>query len=467
MKKGLVDLLIRKTMHLFFTLILFVCFNPGMASALGVGELYGYSFLNELFDAEIELIGAQDHDLSEIQVALAPKEDFIRAGFAYKLPAHIDFKVIRKLGKTFVRATTQQVISEPYLDFVIRLSWGHGVLVRGYTVLLDPRPLHPSKQRPKRWLDLPNYFPKTSPSTLSSKTSRGGEEVIIANAQLPSAPPISKSAAPVNFEALASAAVTAQEAAKSVPATPLPQPLPVSERPGQVAVKKLNLGSEFNDLFDEKMIPARIEPSTPLDTKPAEEAAPVPKMKIIAQVPSIPVNPVGMQQFVPKNKDELQVMMNQIEDKTRALNTAYSALKAQGLSTVESMEELLQLPQKLRGGPWTFILFLPTGLLLAFYARRIWSKYAAKKQQGLKAVPLQWGAPDNVPRVFASGKPGPESQPQALLYKEMASKLDLAHSYVVAEQFAEARILLEDVSQHGDPLAQENAKAILAELPNN
>lgn len=41
-------------------------------------------------------------------------------------------------GRPTILVTSNQPISEPFLDFLVELNWPNGRLLREYTVLLDP-----------------------------------------------------------------------------------------------------------------------------------------------------------------------------------------------------------------------------------------------------------------------------------------------------------------------------------------
>ncbi len=108
--------------------------------ALGLGEIELNSSLNQPLDAELELLSATDADLQGLKVQIGSAEAFSKAGidrpfFLNKL----NFEVKRKAdGTAVVRVTSSDVVREPFLDFLLELSWSKGRLLREYTVLVDP-----------------------------------------------------------------------------------------------------------------------------------------------------------------------------------------------------------------------------------------------------------------------------------------------------------------------------------------
>lgn len=107
---------------------------------LGMGDIDSASSLNERFNARIPLRSVEDVDSNNIKVALASPEAFERAGLqrsAYL--ARLDFAVKQaEDGSFYVQVTSDEPIKEPFLNFLVRVRWPQGQLMREYTVLLDP-----------------------------------------------------------------------------------------------------------------------------------------------------------------------------------------------------------------------------------------------------------------------------------------------------------------------------------------
>lgn len=103
--------------------------------ALGLGELKLESALSQPLKAEIELVDTKGLTEWEIKPRLASQEDFDRAGVdRVFFLTKIDFKI--EDGRILL--STRESINEPFLNFLIELSWPSGRVLREYTVLLDP-----------------------------------------------------------------------------------------------------------------------------------------------------------------------------------------------------------------------------------------------------------------------------------------------------------------------------------------
>jgi len=113
---------------------------PASAYPLGIGEIKLHSALNQKLNAEIALIVDNNEDASAIKVKLAPPEKFDEAGvpWSYFL-SKIKFEpVIEANGTVFVKLSSQETLREPFLDFLLEVTWEKGSLYREFTVLVDP-----------------------------------------------------------------------------------------------------------------------------------------------------------------------------------------------------------------------------------------------------------------------------------------------------------------------------------------
>ena len=122
------------------TLVILGVLYPGMATALGLGELTLHSFLNESLDAEVDLLETEGLDVGQVRIRLATREDFQRAGVERKyFLTNLKFEIVGLEGEPArLRITSAERVREPFLDFLIEARWPSGRILREYTVLLDP-----------------------------------------------------------------------------------------------------------------------------------------------------------------------------------------------------------------------------------------------------------------------------------------------------------------------------------------
>jgi len=118
------------------------------AHALGVGEVNLNSRLNQPLDAKIALFEADGLDSEEVIVKLASPEAFERVGLdrPYFLT---DLKFSSRLqgAQGNIIVTSSKPIREPYLSFLIEVTWPNGRMLREYTLLLDPPVYAPTPQQ--------------------------------------------------------------------------------------------------------------------------------------------------------------------------------------------------------------------------------------------------------------------------------------------------------------------------------
>lgn len=115
--------------------------------ALGLGGVRVESALNEPLNAKVELISVEQTAVEDIRVKLAGPEVFSRAGVARPfLLSKLRFKpVIPEQGSPYIQVSTRDSVREPFLDFLLEVSWPQGNLVREFTILLDPPTYQPPR----------------------------------------------------------------------------------------------------------------------------------------------------------------------------------------------------------------------------------------------------------------------------------------------------------------------------------
>ena len=113
---------------------------PGAAYGVGLGDIHLGSGLNQPLNADIELLGATPEELTQLRAAVASREIFARYGL--DRPAFLSgltFKVGHDAaGRNVLTVHTADAVGEPFVTFLVELSWPRGHLIREYTVLLDP-----------------------------------------------------------------------------------------------------------------------------------------------------------------------------------------------------------------------------------------------------------------------------------------------------------------------------------------
>ena len=133
---------------------------PPVALPLGLGEIRLGSALNEPLSAEIDLVAATPEELGALQAQLASRDLFQRYGL--DRPGYLDsleFRVGRgQDGRSVLLVRSREAISEPFVSFLVDVTWPRGHLLREYTVLLDPPVFAPEGD-------------KYAPATVSAPTS--------------------------------------------------------------------------------------------------------------------------------------------------------------------------------------------------------------------------------------------------------------------------------------------------------
>ena len=115
------------------------------AQALGLGQIEVKSALNQPLVAEIPVLVSNRGEADALHVRLAAPEAFARVGLDRPAlqAANLAFEVVNDGGRTVIRITTPNNVSDPFLNFLLEVDWGSGKMLREYTVLLDPPSMMP------------------------------------------------------------------------------------------------------------------------------------------------------------------------------------------------------------------------------------------------------------------------------------------------------------------------------------
>ncbi len=150
-------------------LAIFLLTSPSTPFALGLGDIQLHSALNEPLDAEIELLSTAPDELSSLRASLATRETFARYGLDRPvLLQNIDFKVARSGdGRNVLKVRSREPITEPFLSFLVEVTWPRGRLLREYTLLMDPPVYMPGAEQAAS-------APVSAPQAGTTETERRG-----------------------------------------------------------------------------------------------------------------------------------------------------------------------------------------------------------------------------------------------------------------------------------------------------
>lgn len=112
---------------------------PTASNALSLGEIESKSSLNQPFQGRINLLSTSVAEAQNLRVRVASPEVFNRVGI--DRPAFLNsirFRTTTQNGRPVILVSSTQPINEPFLNFLLEVSWPNGQLLKEYTVLLDP-----------------------------------------------------------------------------------------------------------------------------------------------------------------------------------------------------------------------------------------------------------------------------------------------------------------------------------------
>ena len=106
------------------------------------------SALGEPLKAEVELV-AEKNEIASLAVRLASADAFERAGLTYSnFLAGVRVSIEKRAGgEPYVRLTSSQPVTEPFVDLLVELTWSSGRISREFTALLDPPSLIADREK--------------------------------------------------------------------------------------------------------------------------------------------------------------------------------------------------------------------------------------------------------------------------------------------------------------------------------
>lgn len=110
-----------------------------LAPALGLGDITLHSALNQPLRADIALVDAAGLEEGDLSVSLATADEFSRAGIERVFFLNdLKFTPILRGSRSVIRVSSNKVVNEPFLNFLVQLNQPNGRVLREYTVLIDP-----------------------------------------------------------------------------------------------------------------------------------------------------------------------------------------------------------------------------------------------------------------------------------------------------------------------------------------
>ena len=113
--------------------------GPLTANAAGMGKITVLSALGQPLRAELDITASKE-ELGSLAARVAPAEAFRQANVEYaSVLSTVRFTLDKHPdGKPYFKIQTDRAVNDPFIDFLVELSWSSGRLVREYAFLLDP-----------------------------------------------------------------------------------------------------------------------------------------------------------------------------------------------------------------------------------------------------------------------------------------------------------------------------------------
>lgn len=170
-----------KTIYKHCRLALLALLVPSMAGAVGLGKLTVRSLLGQPLNAEVDLVSVQNDELATLSARAASIDAFGQANRQYgALVAGLRFSIEKRTdGQPYIKVTSEQTVSDPFVDLLLELNWASGRLMREYTLLIDPPNYAPAQPLAS--------VPTLAPQTRAVPVPLPPSEVAVPPATTPSA----------------------------------------------------------------------------------------------------------------------------------------------------------------------------------------------------------------------------------------------------------------------------------------
>ncbi len=112
---------------------------PGLAWALGLGQIQSETRIGQDLRARIPILAAKPGVLQGLTVGLAGPDAYHRAGIREAdFLFNLKFQVKQDANGPYVLITSSQPVRLPFLNILVRAHWASGDVTRQYTLLLNP-----------------------------------------------------------------------------------------------------------------------------------------------------------------------------------------------------------------------------------------------------------------------------------------------------------------------------------------
>ena len=117
-----------------FKLLIITCLglHASASYSLALSEASLNSYLNQLLDIRIELMTDDVAEIDDLKVILrnSVENNFSR----YQLK----YEILKSGEGNILKITSNDVIREPIVEFILDIGWSDGHVIREYSFLIDP-----------------------------------------------------------------------------------------------------------------------------------------------------------------------------------------------------------------------------------------------------------------------------------------------------------------------------------------
>ena len=117
---------------------LLLCLAASHSSGLGLGVVTVESYLNQPLRLRIEILELGETRIGDVTVQMASADDFARFGIErVGILSNVRFRTQESANGAYVFLSSNEIVTEPYLSFILETRFPSGRALSEHTVLLD------------------------------------------------------------------------------------------------------------------------------------------------------------------------------------------------------------------------------------------------------------------------------------------------------------------------------------------
>lgn len=116
---------------------------PSLSFAFSLGPIQVESYLGEPLEAQIRMSALKASESNQLSIQLASPQEYAERGIERRAShENLNFKLIKGNGNNYyIQVASNVPITDPFINFLLRVGHGSNAITREYAIFLDPNPM--------------------------------------------------------------------------------------------------------------------------------------------------------------------------------------------------------------------------------------------------------------------------------------------------------------------------------------